>query len=162
MFKGEKHLLSTEFLVTGEIKTHILPNTYIGRRLFWNWWANGDEQPHYFTGKRWETIETIHVGNISLGCIGGLICKWSCLFSEYNHMWNNCQHYVRDIVSGLDFGAAKRLNLLLEDYRYNLDRRMRSKYRSLDMYCLFRKIVEDGVLISILEYKISSDLSSKK
>ena len=54
----------------------------------------------------------IYLGEISVECIGKLICKWLTIHSnaKYSVRNNNCQHYVRDLTTILDMKIARKLN----------------------------------------------------
>jgi len=122
-FEGSKHLMTTEFFAYndehGLVKTRILPNTLIGRRVFWYWWQRDlydiEQRPQYFTD-RWKNMEMVYVGRIRIECIGALICKWLSMNSnsQYSVSNNNCQHFVRDLTTILDMKIARKLNGLMD------------------------------------------------
>ena len=111
--------MTTEFFAYndkhGIIKTHIVPNNQLGRRVFWYWWPRDPidqkQKSSYFTDK-WVNMEMVYVVRISIQCIGELICKWLSIGSNprYSVTTNNCQHYIRDLTTILDLDVARKLN----------------------------------------------------
>eukprot|EP01084_Bolivina_argentea_P252188 423245_1 len=127
-FEGNQNLLTVEFFDDpdrdhGIVKSLIVPNTRLNRRVFWYWWERDEyvtktkkrKETQFFT-KRWETIWKIHLGCVTAECIGRLIIRWLNTkdYAIYQVAKNNCQHFVRDITSCFDIGAAKKLNSLFD------------------------------------------------
>eukprot|EP01084_Bolivina_argentea_P208732 355748_1 len=91
------------------VKTDILANTTLHRRVFWYWWENlkNRERSHFTTP--WKCINTIYLGTIDPPLIGKLICEWLRMNGHGKSIHANSQHFVRDLVSVFDFKLATKL-----------------------------------------------------
>eukprot|EP01084_Bolivina_argentea_P145624 255204_1 len=122
--EGKKQLLTTGFYAYnnkhGIIKTQILPNTTINRRIFWYWWPKDEFEKQYFTD-RWVVMKIIYVNKIHIRLVGKLICTWLGINSNYKYSLknNNCQHYVRDLCTVFDMDIATKLDGIFSHKRIN-------------------------------------------
>ncbi len=51
----------------------------------------------------------LFLGTMSTECIGRLILRWLTKYGRYITASNNCQHFVRDIVSVMNIDIARKL-----------------------------------------------------
>eukprot|EP01084_Bolivina_argentea_P252192 423249_1 len=123
-FEGNQSLLTIEFFAAQKgVKIRQFMNSAMSRRIFWYWWdpdpiSFQKEIPVYFT-KRWKVIERFTFEDnkhITAPLLSHIVEKWLLTGQnkKYHVFKNNCQHFVRDIVSVLDLSAAKKLNSLFD------------------------------------------------
>eukprot|EP01084_Bolivina_argentea_P259416 437713_1 len=98
-------------------------NSTMSRRTFWYWWDPDVHQKEmeysvYFT-KRWKVIERFAFDDrkqITASLLAHIVAKWMLMGQnrKYHVFKNNCQHFVRDIVTVLDRKVALSLNSFLD------------------------------------------------
>eukprot|EP01084_Bolivina_argentea_P002595 4799_1 len=111
--EGIKYLLTIDFYANSCIILKRENNTCLGHRICWFSWSKRSSQ---LFNTRWGTLVKLYLEtDVSGKCIGLLIHKWLQMYPLYDNMNNNCQHFVRDIMSVFQLNAAKYLSTKLDD-----------------------------------------------
>eukprot|EP01084_Bolivina_argentea_P227457 384145_1 len=117
--EGINHLMTVGFCYDGETKEskincNIIRNSKMNRRIFWYWWPrhyiphDNQDEPQFFN-TNWNIIDTVYLGTMSTECIGRLINRWLTKYGRYVTATNNCQHFVRDMISVMNIDVARKL-----------------------------------------------------
>eukprot|EP01084_Bolivina_argentea_P259415 437710_1 len=130
-FEGDEYLLTVAWFDDPEQQDHgifkclLLPNTRLGRRVWW-YWSEIDTQKIQFFTQRWEIIQKTYLKELSTYAIGRLLIRWLGTndYAIYTVDQNNCQHFVMDFVSALDTLVAKQLCSLFGYKRFGYEIRM--------------------------------------
>ena len=99
--------MTAEFFNNSKIFIILTPNTRRYRRLFW-YWFNGQKKLCRYT-KRWTVLCTKYITPFPGSLLGSIIIKWKQKHPIYDVKNNNCQHFVRDILAGIDKDSANGL-----------------------------------------------------
>ncbi|ETO29788.1 hypothetical protein RFI_07336 [Reticulomyxa filosa] len=110
-FIGTK-LLRVEFFSDSGVVIFLFENSRESRRVFWYHWndSRGD-----FT-KRWKVFSLKPIINLSGKEIGSWLYLWRQYHGQYHPLQNNCQHFVRDIISAIDEKVANQLISLMDHH----------------------------------------------
>eukprot|EP01083_Nonionella_stella_P316368 1146757_1 len=110
-FEGDEYLLTLDYYANSKVIAIICKNNCVGQKIFWYSWCANSRQ--FFTS-RWGTLSKIYLHKemqgISGECIGRIISSWRARHNKYCSMTNNCQHFVRDILTVFEFNAAQYLS----------------------------------------------------
>eukprot|EP01084_Bolivina_argentea_P307013 530598_1 len=124
-FEGPEYLLTIEWFANNRVLSTLEKNNCIGQKKFW--YSTYDNDTEWFT-QRWGTLFMLNIyysdseinqKEISAECIGKLIDCWIKESGKYDVIGNNCQHFVRDMLSLFSKKAANYLIHQMEHVQLN-------------------------------------------
>ena len=166
-FEGKTHLLTIEWFNNSKVLCTLEENTPIGQRRHWYWASNDPaDETEWFT-QRWGSefrrliINTeVNEVEISAECIGKLIDKWIKTYKTYNNISNNCQHFVRDILSIFSKNAAK--SVVVEMGHVHLNNGIHSLIQMSDQRSEHNRLNEVRNILSAIFVEHQKEILSRK